>query len=80
MTRVKCHQLETHTTLDELKFLERLGKHRDSRPMLKNVEMNRKELLRGYLMSAVRRKEWGAVDENVIIAYVRNEITKEGAR
>lgn len=60
------------STLTELNYLKGLG----LRPM-KDAPMSRIAMLRGYLAGAEKRKCWGPLDKDVVVAYAADELRVE---
>lgn len=73
----KSRQSMTYTTLDELRFLQDIGKHRLSKPTLhtqiKYHKRYKAKILAGYKLAVSRRERWGAIDKFEILTYLAKE-------
>jgi hypothetical protein len=68
-------------TESELRFLRRLGKHRETRrPPGSNrilpMRPWRLLCLRGYVLAAQMPRDWGRIDPEPCLAYARDEIKR----
>lgn len=62
----------------EIRFINGLGTYgiaEKSPAILKNKE----ELLRGYLIAANKRRDWGHIDRHLVIQHVKVELLKLAA-
>lgn len=55
------------TTLDEMRFIDGLGKH-------SGVTSTRKILLQNYLKTTKWRRDWGLIDKEAVIAHARQAL------
>ncbi|SHL11155.1 hypothetical protein SAMN05216428_101109 [Nitrosospira sp. Nsp11] len=53
-----------HTTENEIKFLNELG-------MFTGIDATKETLLEGYLVGAMRRSDWGAMDRTKVLHHAR---------
>lgn len=57
---MKTERIKRHTTDEEIKFLNGLGKHSE-------VKTSKKDLLIGYLKGAAKRNAWDEIDNREVI-------------
>lgn len=58
-----------HTTQDEFDFLENIGTYREN-----GVPETKKNLLKGYLVGASKRVNWGEIDKDVVINFAKEKL------
>lgn len=56
-----------HTTENEMQFIDGLGKHSD-------MNIDRNDLLQGYLIGSIKRNDWAGMQKDLIIKYVRSKM------
>ena len=61
----------THTTDQELKFIDKLG-------FLSESGVTRKELLIKYIAAAEKRADWGGIVRDMVIGYAHGCLAKLG--
>ena len=61
---------EVWTTENEISYLSGIG-------TWGKVALSRKEILQGYIDSALRRDDWGEVDGNKVIMYAKQMLLEE---
>jgi hypothetical protein len=60
-----------HTTLDEIRFIKKLGSCRHT-----DKPQDRKKLLKAYLAQCKNRVEWGGVDSEQVIRFAKHELAE----
>ncbi|MCZ7405027.1 MAG: hypothetical protein O8C67_08865 [Candidatus Methanoperedens sp.] len=72
MSTPKCQSYQT--TELELQFLQRIGGWRSGTMPSKIVRMY---YLKGYLKGALLREDWGVVNRELMLEYVKRELGEE---
>jgi hypothetical protein len=67
-------------TEEEIKFIKKLGTGKIAQESEGFQSKTRAELLRGYLMGARLRREWGEIDSHKVITFAQEELRQEMAR
>ena len=70
MSRKRIIKDEGWTTENEISYLSGIG-------TWGKVALSRKEILQGYIDSALRRDDWGEVDGNKVIMYAKQMLLEE---
>lgn len=64
------------TTKSEIEFIDGLGTYRETHPVREGSKY-RQRLLEGYIQSIPFRANWGIMDKEYIIAYVKRQLAQE---
>ena len=65
--------MSNHSTADEISFIKNLGKHNAHNENYSGPR-DKETLLKGYLIGLEKRDEWGEIDKNEVMAFVRKAI------
>ena len=65
--------MSNHTTKNEIEFIRNLGKHNLHNEYYSGPR-DKETLLKGYLIGLEKRDEWGEIDKNEVMAFVRKAI------
>jgi len=71
MSRKRIIKDEVWTTENEISYLQNIG------GWFAVTTHSRKEILQGYIDSALRRDDWGEVDGNKVIMYAKQMLLEE---
>ena len=70
------HKHYGHTTSQEIRFINNLGKYREQQRNPKS----RVDLLPGYLKGCCQRSDWGCVDKLMVMQHAADQLFREQKR
>ena len=65
-------EVKKHTTTDELKYIDNIGRYSEH-----TLNIPRAEMLKKYLDVSILKQNWGDVDKKTAIQYASIELKRE---